>query len=395
MLTVGLDNHAATSTVRVLDGGGRTIESRTLRGSPRVMVEHLRALQASSGQSMQVCFEASCNYGWLHDQLASFCERVAVAHPGQLRLIFRSKRKSDRVDADKLAKLLLLDEVPPVHVPQIDVRSWRAMIEHRASLVGKRTGTKNALHAILRSQAITLPEDAPGRWLWTGRGRAWLAALELAMPSDGVRRDMLLEEVGYYDRQIDRVTEELDRIAQGHAGVILLRTIPGVGPRTAEAFCAYVDDPARFRRIKNVGAYFGLVPAQDSSAGVNRLGRITRQGPGTVRKLLVEAAWRGIAKSPSLKAFFQRVSRSEPDRRKRALIATAHRLTRIMLAMLRSGTTWEERLAPGEPLAPDVPAPRNPAPDPLDTPARRRTPGTRRQRTTDPAASPEPSPQEP
>lgn len=344
MLTVGLDNHAATSTVRVLDDGGRTIESRTLRGSPAVMVGHLRHLKDSSGQEMQVCFEASCNYGWLHDQLAPFCSRVAVAHPGQLRLIFRGKRKSDRIDAEKLAKLLLLDEVPPVHVPPIDVRSWRAMIEHRGTIVDKRTRAKNGLRAVLCSQAVELPEGKRSAWLWTKAGRQWLAAVELAMPSDAVRRDMLLEEVEHHDRQIDRVTEELDRLGKDHPGVNLLRTIPGVGPRTAEAFVAYVDDPARFRRIKCVGSYFGLVPSQDASAGVNRLGRITRQGPGTVRKLLVEAAWRGIAKSPSMKALFERITRGEADRRKRALIAVAHHLARVMLSMLRSGAAWEERM---------------------------------------------------
>ncbi len=344
MLTVGLDNHAATSTVRVLDDGGRTIESRTLRGSPAMMVRHLHALKESSGQPMQVCFEASCNYGWLHDQLAPFCSRVAVAHPGQLRLIFRGKRKSDRVDAEKLAKLLLLDEVPPVHVPSIDVRSWRALIEHRGTIVDKRTRAKNGLRAVLRSQAVTLPEGKRTAWLWTKAGREWLKDLPLAMPSDAVRRDMLLEEVEHHDRQIDRVTEELDRLGKGHPGVTLLRTIPGIGPRTAEAFCAYVDDPARFRRIKCVGSYFGLVPSQDSSAGVNRLGRITRQGPGTVRKLLVEAAWRGISKSPSLRALFERITRGEADRRKRALIAVAHHLARVMLSMLRSGAAWQERM---------------------------------------------------
>ena len=62
----------------------------------------------------QICFEATCGYGPLHDALAKFASRVVVAHPGRLRLIFRSKRKNDRVDAQKLAKLLHLDEVPAV-----------------------------------------------------------------------------------------------------------------------------------------------------------------------------------------------------------------------------------------------------------------------------------------
>jgi transposase len=267
---------------------------------------------------------------------------VAVAHPGQLRLIFRSKKKNDRVDAAKLAKLLYLGEVPAVHVPSVRVRAWRAMIEHRRRLIDKRTRTKNALRAILRSQAIAAP---PRRGLWTKAAVEWLGRVELPTPADALRRDMLLEELAHFDRQIARVTGELDRLAEGHAGVSLLRTIPGVGPRTAEAVAAYIDEPGRFRRNKCVGAYFGLIPSQDQSAGTNRLGHITREGPATVRKVLVESAWRATRCSRSVKAYFDRIAGGDRDRKKIALVATAHYLARVMLAMLKTGVAWEERLA--------------------------------------------------
>ena len=131
--------------------------------------------------------------------------------------------------------------------------------------------------------------------------------------------------------------KELAARADRHPGVRLLMTIPGVGIRTAEAFVAYVDDVRRFRRNGQVGSYPGLVPCQDASAGRERLGHITRDGPGTVRKLLCEAAWQGVRRNPTLRAYFERVSGGKPDRRKLALVATAHKLTRVMAAMLRSG----------------------------------------------------------
>lgn len=340
MYTVGLDVHSARSNLCVLDGNGKTVRERVVRGSPREVVRELARLE----QPFRVCYEASTSCGWLYDQLVPLAARVAVAHPGQLRLIFKSKRKNDRVDAAKLAKLLYLDEVPCAHVPGASVRAWRGMIEHRKSLVEKRTRTKNALRALLRSQAIVTP---PKKRLWTKEGLAWLSRVDLGAPGDALRRDMLVEELGHFDKQITRVTQELDRIAEKHPGVILLRTIPGVGPRTAEAFVAYVDDPRRFRKSKCVGSYFGLVPSQDQSSSTNRLGHITKQGPGTVRGLLVEAAWRGTLCSPSLRAFFERVTGGDKDRRKIALIATAHHLTRVMLTMLKNQTPWEERLADG------------------------------------------------
>jgi transposase len=124
--------------------------------------------------------------------------------------------------------------------------------------------------------------------------------------------------------------------------VALLRTAPGVGPRTAEAFVAYVDDVRRFARTKQVGAYLGLVPCQDSSAGRDRLGHITGEGPATVRMLLCEAAWQAVRRSPSVKAFFERVMHGEPGRKKIALVAVAHKLARSMAAMLRTGEAWRE-----------------------------------------------------
>ena len=119
-------------------------------------------------------------------------------------------------------------------------------------------------------------------------------------------------------------------------------TIPGVGPRTAEAVVAYVDNPERFSRNKAVGSYFGLVPCQDASAERNRLGHITRQGPGTVRRLLVEAAWQGVWRSARIRAFFERIGQGDPQRRKIAIVATAHYLLRVMHAMLFSGQGWRD-----------------------------------------------------
>ena len=107
-------------------------------------------------------------------------------------------------------------------------------------------------------------------------------------------------------------------------------------------YSAELNDVRRFARIKQVGCYFGLVPCQDASAGRERLGHITGDGPPTVRKLLCESAWQSVRRSPAMKAYFDRVTRGDAGRRKIALVATAHKLARVMAAMLRSGEAWRE-----------------------------------------------------
>lgn len=328
MLTVGLDVHKGRSSVCILDEHGVPVKEKTILGP----VHKVRDELAGLGEPFQVCYEASCGYGAIHDLLRPLARRVVVAHPGHLRLIFHTKRKCDRVDAQKLALLLHLDAVPAAHVPPPDVRSWRKLIEFRRRLVDRRTMTKNGVRALLRSRLIQAP---PRGKLWTAGGLAWLEALELPEP-EAVQRDLLLR---HRDAQIRRVERQLDRIARGHPGVRLLRTIPGVGPRTAEVVVAYIDDPRRFGR-KQVGAYFGLVPRLDQSADKARFGHITRQGPPTARKMLIEAAWQGIRRDAGLRAFFEQICRGDKDRRKIALVATAHHLLRIMHKMLLTGEAW-------------------------------------------------------
>jgi transposase len=338
MYYVGLDVHQRRSSLCILDSHGKSVKRLEVKGPwPRL----LEVVGRDVPRPFAVCYEASCGYGALHDRLAAVAERVVVAHPGQVRLIFRSKRKHDRVDAAKLAKLLYLDAVPAVHVPGVDVRAWRGLINYRRRLVGRRAAAKTQVRALLRGLGVATADGAP-RGLWTAKGIAWLKGLALPSAADRVRRDVLVDDLAGLDDRVATVEAELDRIARGHPGVALLRTIPGVGPRTAEAFVAHVDDVRRFARVTQVGCYFGLVPCQDASADRNRFGHITRDGPAGARWLLAEAAWQGRRRSPAVRARFDRVMRGDPDRKKVALVATAHYLARVMAAMLRTGEAWRE-----------------------------------------------------
>jgi transposase len=91
-----------------------------------------------------------------------------------------------------------------------------------------------------------------------------------------LRRDLLLEEIVSLMSQVRRIEQQLNHQACHSSSVARLRSIPGVGIRTAEAVAAFVDDPHRFPNAKAVGRYFGLVPSQDQSGERNRLGHITR-----------------------------------------------------------------------------------------------------------------------
>ena len=337
MLYVGLDVHAKLIVICVLDAQGQIV----LRQQVKQIDELLQSLARLPG-TFAVCFEASCGYGGLYEQLKTLAARVVVAHPGALRMIYRCKRKNDRADAEKLAKLLLLDMVPSVHVPPAEVRAWRELITFRRKLIQERTRAKNGIRALLRTVGVSAPKR-PG--LWTQRGLEWLKALELTESAQALKRDLLVDEIEALAAKVRRVEQELDRIAARRPEVDQLRSIPGIGPRTAEALVAFVDDPHRFANSRKVGAYFGWVPAQDQSSTTNRLGRITREGSATVRHLVVEAAWQAIRRSPTVKSFYDRLRRDDPGRKTIALVATAHYLTRVCWSMLKHGTLWRETVS--------------------------------------------------
>lgn len=122
-----------------------------------------------------------------------------------------------------------------------------------------------------------------------------------------------------------------------------LRTIPGVGLRTAEAVVAFIGDPQRFPNAKAVGRTFGLVPSQDQPGDRNRLGHITREGAPVVRRLVAEAAWQALRRSPTVRAYFERVQREDPQHKKIALVAAAHYLVRVVWALLKRGTVWQKK----------------------------------------------------
>jgi transposase len=341
MYHVGVDLGDKCSSIAILNDDGKVFKQMEVKGNWGAMLGRVAMLP----RPMAICYEASCGYGYLHEKFSKLSDRVMVAHPGQLRLIFRSKKKHNRVDALKLAKLLYLDEVPRVHVPSVEVRSWRMMIEFRQKLLARRVSAKNQIRTLLKSQGIAVGEASGVKSLWTKRGTAWLQAQELPQ-LEALRREMIVDELKDLNEKIKRVESVLANVAANHPGVALLMTIPGVGIRTAETFVAYVDDIGRFTRLKEVGSYFGLVPCQDATGNVNRLGHITRDGPATMRKLLIEAAWQGVRRSSSIRAFFERIKRNDPDRGKIALVATGHWLVRVMSAMLRSGECWRETVAP-------------------------------------------------
>ena len=119
MLSIGLDYHVRMSAICVLDENGKTNNTQVIHGTMDILLEELKKIK----KPFKICFEASTGYGVLYERLLALkpARQVAVVHPGKVRLIFNTKRKTDRIDAKKLATLLFLDQLPQVYVPSVSI----------------------------------------------------------------------------------------------------------------------------------------------------------------------------------------------------------------------------------------------------------------------------------
>ena len=303
-----------------------------------------------------VLIEACLLAGWVRDLCVELGVNCLVANTTSEAWKFKHlKRKTDRDDALRLAEVYRLGKFPAVNLPVKEVRERRGLIEHRQKLVGRRVALQNRARAILAGQGLPAPQGARA---WTEAGLAGLAAHARPLAECGRqelwrgRLQLTLSELAQVKALLEQAEKKLDEMAKADAAVQLLETVPGVGPRTAEAVVAFLPQPERFRTSKQVSAYGGLVPRQYQSTDTDHRGRITKRGPRTLRKLLVECAWVMLRYNAWARAVYQRLTHGGKARKKQAIVALARKLLVRCWAMLRDGTAWRGEPMPAEAAAP-------------------------------------------
>ena len=294
----------------------------------------------------RVVFEVSSSAGWVYDIVKALGIDVEVANPNTQAWRWKNiKRKNDREDALKLAQLSAMNQLPTVHIPKRRVRQKRALIQYRQKLVMRVTQIKNNIRAILDKQGYSMAKGKSG---WNKQSLKRLRQMSLAMEEcdyDNLWRGQMAVELQMFEATssaLAEVTSKLDQQAKSDEKIKLLRTVPGVGARLAEAIVAFVDEPGRFANGKQVGCYAGLTPKQYQSGSMDRQGRISGQGNKLLRALLVEVSWLGLRHNNWIRQTYKRLLRGSPSRKKIAITAVARKLLVRCWAMLRDGQPWHD-----------------------------------------------------
>lgn len=243
------------------------------------------------------------------------------------------KQKTDAKDAQMLLEqlrghVLAGNPLPVVWTPPQRLRDDRELVRRRIDAADDSTRVKLQIFAMLKRRSIEKPD-----WFrtWSKRFIKWLR--QLAERLDGVVAPVLESLVDRYELYRDEITKlerhirtlaVTPRYAAAHRE---LRKLSGVGLLTAMTFLTEMGDLTRFDNRRQVAAYLGLCPASfESGEKNNRKGRITRQGPSRLRRMLCQAAWRSLNGDDEALAAYVRIKGGKSQRNKKAIVALMRRL---------------------------------------------------------------------
>jgi len=344
-LTVGVDLGDQWSNYCILGLAGETLAEGQFRTRRQETSEFFQDLAVS-----RVVVEVGTHSAWVREVIAGFGHEVLVANPRLMEGSKRRRRKNDRIDANKLARLGRTDpkSLHSIQHRSTEVREDLLVLRARDALIASRTELINTVRALVKTMGARLSSCSSD---------AFAKKAEMDIPNE-LRETLqpllrliatLNDEIKSYDQRIGQLASEKYMHTQ------LLRQVTGVGPITALAYVLTLEAPLRFARSRDVGPYLGLVPKQEDSGDTQPQLGISKAGDRMLRKLLVGSAQYILGPfgpDTDLRRFGMRLcERGGKNAKKRAAVAVARKLAVLLHRLWVSGEVYEP-LGHGVPESP-------------------------------------------
>jgi transposase len=334
-LTIGMDLGDKTSHYYVLDSEGELVREGTLTTTKKGMKQRFGSLQRC-----RIAMEVGTHSPWVSRLLGSLGHEVIVANARQVKLISASSRKSDRLDAQTLARLARMDPelLRPIRHRSEKAQGHLMQVRVRSALVETRTGLINTARGLAKAMGERLPAcDADQMGVEKMQGLPAELAEALAP---------LLETVESLTERIKEWDQKLEQLAGSeYPETELLRQVSGVGSLIALTFVLTLEDPNRFGKSRDVGCYLGLRPRRSESGERQPQLGISKEGDVYLRKLLVQGAHCILSqRSPDtdLKRWGLKLAgKGNKNAKKRALVAVARKLAILLHHLWVSGEVYE------------------------------------------------------
>lgn len=341
--TIGVDLSDRLSSYCVIDAQGKRTHEGRLASTPSAFLEYFGSIPTAL-----VALETGTHSRWASQAISACGHEVLVGNARELRPIYQSMNKTDRSDAEKLARLARADRdlLHPIELRSEEAQVDLTMMRARATLVEARTKLILMVRGLVKPFGTRVPEcSAPvfhhraAEAIPEELGKALHPVLDLLSKLTVSIRD--------YDRQVEAISE------QKYPETKRLKQVPGVGPITALAFLLTIGNPRRFPHSRKVGAYFGLTPRKDNSGESQPQLRITKAGDGCVRTLLVSAAHYILGPfgpDTDLRRFGKALAqRGGKNAKKRAVVAVARKLAVLLHRLWISGEVYRPLRTQGSP----------------------------------------------
>lgn len=333
--SIGIDLHKKTSQIAVLDGASDAyVYEKSIRTWPRRLEEVLAPFAPAD-----ILVEASTITRWVAPFLRKLGHRVTVADPNY-QVMYASRPtncKNDQKDARALAFALKNGHFHVVYEPNQEQRPIAEMLGTRSSQVRRRTAAINRVRSLYLATGYELKSGDADHF--------WSRVKQLPANERVVTAEPLLDELAMLDDLISASEKKLEELAAQHAVASRLMTVPGVGPIVSLSFYVKIGDAGRFHTAHEVESYLGLVSKLSTSAEVGEGGRITKQGPASLRALLLQAAWSHLGsndpRATPIKEWFHIVEQRRGAQR--AIVGVARKLAGILFAIMRDGSTFALR----------------------------------------------------
>jgi transposase len=334
--TVGVDVGDRYSYLCVLDTEtGDIAEESRINTSPAAFERRF-----SGVEPMRVAVEAGNRSLWISKVLERCGHEVLVANARKLRLIYADGRKSDRVDAENLARIARLDPrlLSPIEHRGEVAQAHLALLRSRELLVRTRANLVNHVRGTVKPFGVRFARCSPE--IFPSRVRELVPeALVPALAPVLETVANLTERIRSYERELEALSREL------YPQTALLRQVQGVGPLTALAFVLTVEDPSRFETCRAVGAYLGLVPGRHQSGESDPQQRISKRGDEMTRRLLVSCAHYVLgpfAQDSDLRRHGEKIAeRGGKNAKNRATIAVARKIAVLLHRLWVTGEAYE------------------------------------------------------
>jgi transposase len=329
----GIDVSLECSSVCVVDASGKIVREDKVASEPEALIAWFGSL---GFEITRVGLEAGPQSQWLYAAMQRAGLAVELLETRHVRDAFKAMPvKTDRKDARGIAQLMRLGWFRPVHCKSMAAQETRAMLTARKLVQSKLHDVEMSLRGILRGFGLKVGPTTPKRF----EGR--IQQLVRGHPNLQVIAEALLAVRAVLLREFNGFEKRMQSTARHDARARLLMSTPGVGAIVALIYACAIDDPARFKSSKRVGAHFGLTPKKYQSGDTDVTGRISKIGDASVRAALYEAAHIILTKpvkGSGLKSWAMRLAKRAGM--KTAKVALARKLAVIMHRMLVDGTKF-------------------------------------------------------